>query len=449
MEAILLSQLMNGIGQVSKDCTVSSVVFDSRKVEENSVFLAIKGEKANGEDFAQQCIEKGACMVLTENLIPNVADDMQCVVTNILDASIKMGANFRKLYNNIKVIGVTGSVGKTSTKDFIYTALSPFAKTVRSLGNHNNELGMPQTIYTFTQQDRYAILEMGMSNFNDVHKLSTAAKPDYAVITCIGVSHIEQMKTQENILKAKLEICDGMGENGVLVLNGDDRYLRSAKIDNPKNIVYFAIDNKDAQIVAQNIVQSGFSTSFDIEDKKNGIVKCVIPAVGRHNVLNALSAYALVTAMGYDPVKTAENLANFVPSGMRQKVVKTDGITYIEDCYNASPDSMRAAICTLSSLKKTRAIAVLGDMLELGEKSDCMHYEVGEFAKGKNIDMLWCFGRQAQHICRGFGDGAMHFQSKEQLSEYAKNNLKEQDVVIFKASRGMAFEEIIQMVYEK
>ena len=445
MEQVYLSQLLKNITQPENDCVVSSVVVDSRKVEKNSVFLAIKGEKVNGEDYAAKAVKAGACFVLTENYIADVPKNMQHTVENILDASIQLGANFRQLYD-IDVIGVTGSVGKTSTKDFVWTALSPFAPTVRSLGNHNNEIGMPQTIFGFTKDDRFAILEMGMDDLGDVHKLSVAAKPKYAVISCIGVSHLEKLKTQENILKAKLEICDGMPQDGVLVLNGDDKFLSKAAITNPKNVKYFAVENQSADVVAKEISQNGLTTSFTICDRVHGEINCTIPAVGVHNVMNALSAYTIVTLMGFDPHKTAENLKSYVPSGMRGKVVAKDEMIFIEDCYNAAPDSMRAAVNTVCSIAKGRKICVFGDMLELGSDSHEMHRAVGKYAKEQGVDIMLCFGSEAKYICEGYGD-AMLFDSKEKLAQHLKSVLQKDDAVIFKASRGMAFEEIINKVY--
>ena len=445
MEKVYLSQILNGVAIPMEDCIVTDVVVDSRKVIKDSVFLAIKGERVNGQDYAAKAIEAGACYVLTENMIEDIPAHKQAIVPDILDASIALGGNFRDLFD-LEVIGVTGSVGKTSTKDFVWTALSPFAKTVRSLGNHNNEIGMPQTIFGFRHDDKYAILEMGMDDLGDVHKLSCAAKPKYAVISCIGVSHLEKLGSQENILKAKLEMCDGMDKDGVLVLNGDDKFLSKAKISNPLNVKYFAVENRDADVTAKDIVQEGMYTHFTICDKIHGEVKCTIPVVGIHNVMNALSAYTVVTAMGFDPHKTAENLREYVPSGMRGKVVEKDGVTFIEDCYNASPDSMRAAVNTVVSLAKGRKICVFGDMLELGADSAAMHRAVGEYAKKKGVDIMLCFGTEAEHICKGFGN-ALHFATKEELAQHLRKIVAEGDGVIFKASRGMAFEEIIEKVY--
>ena len=447
MDAILLSQLVKGFAEPKNDCYINLVTSDSRQVEENSVFLAIKGERVNGENYAKGAVEKGARFVITENYINDIPEEMQVVVPNVLDASIKMGANVRDRYD-IDIIGVTGSMGKTTTKDFIYAAISPFANTVKTNGNQNNELGMPNTIYRFTKDDKYAVLEMGMEALGDVHKLSTAAKPKAAVITCIGISHLERLKTRENILKAKLEICDGMDENGILVLNGDDDYLPFAKIEKVKNIYYFAINNKNADVIAENIKQVGRNTYFTIVDKINGNIDAMIPTVGTHNVMNAISAYTVATRMGLDANKVAENLAGYEVSGQRQKFVEKDGIIFVEDCYNAAPDSMKAAIDTLKSISTGRTIAVLGDMFELGDDSEKLHYSVGEYAKEKGIDCMWTYGERAKDICRGFGNGALNFNSKKELGDYIIANIKKGDSIVFKASRSMRFEDIINQVYE-
>jgi len=448
MKAILLSQLVKGIAHPAEDCMITLVTSDSRTVTENSVFLAIRGERVNGENYAASAVEKGAKLVITENHIDTIPDEMQAVVPNILDASIQMGANVRDTFD-IDVIGVTGSMGKTTTKDFIYAAVSPFAPTVKSKGNQNNELGMPNTIYTFTDRDRFAVLEMGMEALGDIHKLTLAARPKAAVITCIGISHLERLKTRENILKAKLEMCDGMPADGVLVLNGDDDYLPYAKIDNPHNVVYFAIENQSADVVAKDIKQVGRNTYFTISDRKYGEIPCKIPTVGDHNVRNALSAYAVVTRLGFDPVKVSENLAGYTVSGMRQNFVEKDGILFIEDCYNAAPDSMKASIDALKSVAQGRTIAVLGDMLELGADEEALHKGIGEYAREKGVDFVWTFGKRATFICEGYGEGALNFEDKKRLGEHIIANIQPGDTIVFKASRSMRFEEIINQVYEK
>ncbi len=448
MRKILLSTLMQGIKTIENDCYINQVTTDSRTAGDNSVFLAIRGERVNGEKYAASAVEKGCKMVITENYIDDVAADMQAVVPNILDASIKLGENVRNTFS-IDVIGVTGSMGKTTTKDFIYAALSPFAPTVRSEGNRNNELGMPKTIYGFTENDKFAVLEMGMEALGDVHKLSMAARPKAAVITCIGISHLERLKTRENILKAKLEMADGMPQDGVLVLNGDDDYLPYAEINHPANVVYFAINNKNADVVAKDIKQVKTKTYFTIIDNIHGEIPAVIPTVGEHNVRNALSAYTVATRLGFDRHKVSENLHSYRPSGMRQNFVEKNGIMFIEDCYNAAPDSMKAALDTAKSVcdPQGRTIAVLGDMLELGEEEKALHYSVGAHAKETGIDFVWTWGELVKSLCEGYGEGALNFETKDELARYIAANIKEGDTIVFKASHSRRFEDIIRQVY--
>ncbi len=446
MEEILLSKLTKGFFVPKNDCKINFVTQDSRQIVKNSIFLAIQGERVNGEDYAKTALENGAQLVISENDIKDIDKDKLCIVENVLDANILMAQNYIENYD-VKIIAITGSVGKTTTKDFIFSAVSPFEKTIKSVGNNNNELGLPKTVYNLTQEDKIAVLEMGMTQLNDISKLSLATKPFVSVITNIGISHIEHLKTQENILKAKLEITHGMDKEGILILNKDDELLKKANIEDVKNIFYYAVKDTSADVYAKDIKTDNLTTSFTIVDKE-GQYPCIIPTVGEHNVLNSLCAYLVGKSLGYDKYKVIENLKSYTASGMRQKIVNKNDIIFIEDCYNASPESMKAGLSTLTTIAKNRTIAVLGDMLELGEKSDELHYEIGQFAKNKNVDILLCFGQSAKFIKEGYGINARHFDKKEDLAEYLSEIIKENDTIIFKASRGMAFEDIINIVYK-
>ena len=446
MEKILLSKITNGICKIENDCYITSVVSDSRQVEENSIFLAIIGERVNGEDYAKIALEKGAKLIVSEHDIKDIPKENLCVVESVLDTNILMAKNYREIFDT-QVIAVTGRVGKTTTKDFIYCAVSPFKNTVKSLGNNNNELGLPKTVYNFTGKEEMAVLEMGMADFNDVHKLSVATSPICGVITNIGVSHLQTMKTQENILKAKLEICDGISEDGFLVLNKDDKFLKEAKIEKPKNVFYYAIEDETADVTASDIVIDELSTKFILNDGDLKL-KVILPTIGNHNVLNALAAYLIATKLGFDKEKVAKSFGNYTPSGMRQNITTKNDIIYIEDCYNASPDSMKASLKSLKAIAKKRSIAVLGDMLELGDDSNKMHCEIGEFANKVGIDFMLCFGEEIKHTAKGFNKDAKHFNTKQELCDYLISILKKDDTVLFKASNGMKFDEIIKIVYE-
>ncbi len=447
MEKILLSKITDGFFKPENDLYINKVTSDSREAEKESVFLAIKGERVNGENFAKSAILKGVELVISENDIKDIPKEKLAIVNSVLDTNILMAKNYIQNFD-IKKIAVTGSVGKTTTKDFIFAAISPFLKTIKTEGNNNNELGLPKTVYKISNDDKMIVLEMGMSALNDISKLSLAVRPDVSVITNIGISHIEHLKTRENILKAKMEICDGMNEGGILILNKDDEFLCLVKPEIPKNIYYYSIKDKTADVYAKDIKINNLSTNFTIVDKINGEFCAEIPVIGEHNVLNALCAYLVGVKLGFNSELVIKNLKDYKISGMRQNIVKKSDIIFIEDCYNASPDSMKASINTLIDIKKTRAIAVLGDMLELGENSNKLHKEVGEYAKEKGVDILLTFGNEAEFIKNGFGEGALSFKSKDELSLYLIDILNKDDAVIFKASRGMAFEEIIYKVYE-
>ena len=446
MEPISLKKLLMGIVPTEVETPVTAVVTDSRKVAPGSLFVAIRGERVDGHDFAQGALSDGAVAVLAEHPITGVPEEKVFVVENVRDALIKMAGNYRSEYRPL-VAGITGSVGKTTTKEFCAAVFSAFGETLKTEGNQNNEIGMPATLFRLTDTTRYAVVEMGMDHSGDLHKLTLAARPDAAVITRIGVSHIENLGSQEKILEAKMEICDGLPEDGLLVVNGDDSRL--AAVVPPRHIrkVQFGIDSRFAQVTACDIISSAEGERFVIRDKINGDFKAQIPAVGRHNIYNALAAYTLATRLGLDPARCAQALARYQTTGMRQRVIEADGVRLVEDCYNANPDSMRAALEALSTLSAGgRRVAVLGDMLELGEISRAAHLEVGALA-ARGTDCLITFGEGGALIAQGAKEAGLnqvhHCSSKQEAAALLREYCRGGDTVLFKASRGMAFEEIL------
>ena len=350
MQPVLSSVLLRGLGALAGDPEIASVVTDSREAGPGSLFVCIRGERVDGHDYALRALEAGAA-------------------------------------------GVTGSVGKTTTKEFCYAVFSAFGKTLRTQGNQNNEIGMPNTLFRLDKSVEYAVVEMGMQGLGEIRKLTLAAKPAGAVITCIGRSHLEQLGTRENILRAKLEICEGLPQGAPLVVNGDDDYLPGAAVRPDLEKVLFAVENPDADVRALDIVSGAEGTRFTIADKAHGSLPAYIPAMGLHNVRNALSAYALATRLGLAPAAAAAALANYQTTGHRQHVVEHGGVTVIEDCYNANPDSMRAALLTLKEYPvRGRRVAVLGDMFELGAITRQAHAEVGALAARCGVDLLLTVG---------------------------------------------------------
>ncbi len=448
---VKLELLLKGIASSPYgDETVTEVVTDSRKAGPGKVFVAIVGENFDGNDFASSALEKGAvCAVVSADK----EGDRFVRVENTLDAYAAMARNYRDLFSPVAV-GITGSVGKTTTKEMTAAVLSAFGKTLKNEGNRNNEVGMPETVFRLDGSYEYAVLEMGMSALGEISRLSRCGRPQAAIITCIGVSHIENLGSRENILRAKLEIRDGMPDDGLLVLNGDDDMLMSALPYIKQQTVLFGTVNRDCDVFAEDVNCEGFSSEFTIVDKEHGRFRCVIPCSGMHSVMDALSAYALGTRLGLDPARCAAALADYVPSGMRQRFRECGGVTVIEDCYNANPDSMRASLRTLADLPCTgKRIAVLGDMLELGSVSDASHVKAGEQAAGYGIDVLLCYGeemRLAAEAAAGAGlRCSRHFESKPELAELLVKTAVPGDLVLVKGSRGMELEDILEIFYRE
>jgi UDP-N-acetylmuramoyl-tripeptide--D-alanyl-D-alanine ligase len=430
------------------DTEIDNVSIDSRAVNTTSLFVAIKGERFDAHDFAKQVEESGAAAMVCHREV-----DVSIPVIYVEDtkkAFIDIARNYRQSIKNLTVIGLTGSVGKTTTKEMTYLVASKKFNAIKTQGNLNNDIGLPRTLFTLDDSYNGAVIEMGMSAFGEISLLSKTCLPDIGIITNIGVSHIEHLGSRDGILKAKLEILDGMKKGSTLILNYDNDKLQTVKTAD-YNIVSFGIDNKEANVIAQNITEKDGKTSFDVlSDGKTQSV--TIPTIGIHNVYDALAAYCVGLEIGLETSVIAEALGEYVPSGMRQRINKVNGVTVIEDCYNASPDSQRAAINALMSIEGDRKIAVLGDMLELGDYSATAHTEIGEYAAAKKVDLLYTYGEESKNIAAAAesnGVKVFAFTDKEALFEALRREIKPSDVVLFKASRGMKLEEVINKLYEE
>ncbi len=456
MERIRLKNLTCGIGNLADNIAAeyaNGVVVDSRSVEKGYVFVAIKGENVDGHDYADKAIAAGAVAVIVERELSTIPKERQLLTDNCLDAMITMGQNYRNFYS-AKLIGVTGSVGKTTTKEFVHCVLSAFGKTLKNEGNRNNEIGLPETLFKLDDSYDYGVLEMGMSDKGDISKLTNAVKPLVGIITNIGYAHIEQLKTRENIKDAKLEIVGGIPDGGTLIINVDNDML--CKVEPPDNInlITVAIDNESADIIAQDISANDYDTEFTIVNKRTAEqFSARIPALGKHNVYNALSAYAAAYGLGLNGDTAVAALKNYQSCGMRQRIVPQSGFVVIEDCYNANPDSMRAAIDTLASIPDvSHRIAVLGDMLELGEISEDAHRDIGAYLAQKNIDAVVTYGEMAKYIAleaqQTIPDTA-HTNDRLVAMDYLNDYFKENCAVMFKASRGMQLEEIMELFYKQ
>ncbi len=439
MKSMKLFSILKAVGGIChdfSDCEITQITTDSRNIPENSLFLALKGENFDGNKFVEDSFSKGALACIASKNADLPSHKNLILVDDTAKALLDLANYYRSLFS-VKIVSITGSVGKTTTKEMVASVLEEEFVTLKTQGNLNNTIGLPKTLFELNDNTQAAVLEMGMSELNEISQMSLCAQAHIGVITTIGTSHLETLKTRENILKAKMEITHGLRYNSPLIINVDNDLLSTVKTTQ-HHLITYGIYNKKAQIRAVNITSNGFETEFDIITKKASL-HAKIPCVGEHNVLNALCAYAVGKSFLMDDEKILKGLCNYTPSGMRQRIRKVGEITVVEDCYNASPDSMNAAIKTLSTFSsKGKKIAVLGDMLELGTISKEAHIKVGELCKEYKIDELLTFGEMAKFM------NGKHFDSKHQLADYLKKITEDGDVVWFKASRGMKFEEIIE-----
>ena len=451
MKELTLKQIADWCGgKVSarfEHLRVSRMQSDSRKVRSGDLFVALKGAKADGHDFAETAINHGAVAALVSRPISEKLPSIE--VEDTLRAYGEIAAGYRKL-TGVKVVGITGSVGKTTTKEMTASVLEAAYHTAKTEGNHNNNLGLPMTIMDMPEDTEVAVLEMGMNHSGEMEYLSSIARPDLAIITNIGTMHIEHLGTREGILQAKLEIMRGMPDDGAGVFNGDEPLLWNIRAIGKHKKYYYGIENHACDVTATDIVElddgvrfvvHGFGQQFEL----------FVPMLGRHAVYNALAATTVGLLLGVKPEQIQARFSSFHNTGMRQKIYVKNGVTIIEDCYNAGPESTEAALDVLAGIKTDgRRIAVLGDMLELGNRSAAEHYRIGRLAVGK-ADLLLTYGEHSVRTLTGAITGGMnpkntdHFDTHEDMAHMLKMRVSEGDVVLFKGSRGMRMEKVLQL----
>ena len=448
MERLKLSEIAGMLGaKCPADAEINDISTDTRTIDKGSLFIAIKGDRFDAHDFVGKAVESGAAAAVTERQV----EDFPCIVVeSTRKALLDIAAFYRSRFSPV-LVGVTGSVGKTTTKEMIALVLSEKYKTLKTQGNFNNEIGLPKTLFGLDSSYEAAVIEMGMSHFGEIDRLSKTAKPTVGVITNIGFSHIENLGSQEGILKAKLEILEGMPEDAPLVVNGDDKLLAPLKDALERPVYTYGIENDGSDFQVVNIREENGGSFFEIAFD-GSLTKIELPCIGRHNIMNAAAAFCIGILNGLTPEEIAAALKKYKPDGMRQNIVKKGEQTVIIDCYNASPDSMRASLSVLSDIEGSgRRIAVLGDMLELGEASCKLHTMVGEMAAGSKADKIFCFGGDAEYIAKKaseLGKDTFFTADKEELTEKIREYIKAGDIILFKASRGMKLEEVIERLYK-
>lgn len=447
MQPIPANELLAGLA-LAEPVTIQAVVTDSRKVVPGCVFVCFPGERVDGHTFAAGAYQNGAAYIIANHPVEGVPAERTVVVPDSALAMIRMASNYRILFSP-RIIGVTGSVGKTTTKEFCYAVLSAFGNALKTEGNQNNDIGVPNTLFRLAPETEYAVVEMGMDHAGEIERLTRCVRPSAGIITMIGVSHLENLGTRENILKAKMEICAGLPDGAPLVLNADNDLLPTAQVPARLRAVWFGIE-KDADVRAENIVTGAQGTSFTIVDRENGSFQVSIPTAGLHTVYDALSAYAAATRLGLDPARCAAALSNYQTTGMRQHIVEKGGVTVIEDCYNASPDSMKAAISVLKALPNARKIALLGDMLELGDASEEGHRHTGEWVAEAGIDVLIAYGPRSgamAEAAKAQGVTTVHCQNEQEVLQCLRQFVQPGDALLAKASHAMKLEELLQDYY--
>lgn len=420
------------------------VVLDSRLLQENYVFIATKGEKVDGHKFIPSVFEKGAMAVICEDVPEDLTGP--CIQVKDSFVALKKLAAFYRQQLDLKVIGITGSVGKTSTKEFVAGVLSARYRVWKTQGNFNNEVGLPLTVLQLRDEHEIAVLEMGISDFGEMHRLSEIARPDICILTNIGQCHLEFLGDRNGVLRAKTEIFDFMNPEGTIFVNGDDDKLITLKDKWQEKLVTFG-RNQTNDVFAANEVSKGLLGSLaDIQGKVN-ISEVQVPLPGEHMVLNALAASAVADMLGLSTEEIKAGMRKVQSVSGRSNIIPLQDFVLIDDCYNANPVSMKAAVDLLQSANG-RKIAVLGDMFELGEEEEKLHFEVGEYTKGK-VDILICVGDLAKYIYEGAMENKeedtllLYLKEKEELYLHLEHIIMPQDTILLKASHGMGFADLV------
>lgn len=445
---------------------VTGVAIDSRKIEDGFLFIPIKGARVDGHDFIPQVMEKGALCTLSERVLPNACHPY--ILVDSCEQAMKEIAQHYRTSLDIKVVGITGSVGKTSTKEMIASVLSQKYNVLKTAGNFNNEIGLPLTIFNIREEHEVAVLEMGINHFGEMHRLTRMAQPDVCVITNIGLCHLEYLGDRDGILKAKTEMFDYMQPNAKIILNGDDDKLITVgevKGSLPK---FFGLSTEHDAFATDihSLSLKGTRCTLHLGDNN---LETTIPIPGEHMVYNALAGALVGQELGLTPDEIKAGIEALIPVSGRNNLIETESLLIIDDCYNANPVSMKASLDVLATAD-TRKVAIMGDMYELGTDEKELLAECGRHAAEKQIDVVICIGQLAKYMAEGASqvvnaismaadsaaqqEGASskhmtqsvvyHFNTKADFFNEADTLLKKGDTILVKASHGMEFPEIVE-----
>ncbi|SFJ00761.1 UDP-N-acetylmuramoyl-tripeptide--D-alanyl-D-alanine ligase [Terrisporobacter glycolicus] len=437
------------VSKCSEETLVNDIVIDSRKASKENAFVAIVGENLDGHDFINLAINQG-CKTIIKNKDNNVdIENKEINVIEVNNTEVAFGY-IARLYKNkfeIPFIAVTGSVGKTTTRDMVYSTISAKYNSLKNVGNLNNQFGVPLTLFNLNKEHECAVIEMGMSGFNEIEYLVNIVNPQIGIISNIGYSHVEHLGSRDGIFKAKMEITTNFDENSLLIVNGDDDCLKTLK---DKHLVYklktFGFE-KDNDIYCESFEMDEDNINFIavIDGKRE---EFFIPTVGKHNIYNAMAAILVGINLNMTLEEIKDGLKNFQCTKNRLDIIKSNNLTIIDSVYNASIDSMTAALNILGRYK-SRRVAILGDMFEMGEFAEFGHRQVGKSALN-NVDILISIGKDSEFIVKELKENNMnpdnlyHFETKEEAIEKLDDIIKENDTILVKASRGMHLEKVVE-----
>ena len=452
LEALPQAKLLKHQGE-----KFGNITTDTRKIAPGALFVALKGERFNGEDFAAKAVEMGAAGVLVSSAYAGSVDLPATIIQAAGDTQLayQQLAGFWRQKFQIPVIAITGSNGKTTTKDMTASVLSAKFPVLKTQANFNNEIGLPYTLLQLNEMHQAAVVEIGMRGLHQISALAPFAAPSIGIVTNVGETHIELLGSIENIARAKSELVEAIPAGGTVILNNDNPYTAAMKDKAAEGVrvITFGIDN-ESDIKADDLASNGNSTPFKCRLGREGqVCQLTIPMLGRHNVANALAAVAAGYCLGLGCEEIARGLSELHMTGMRFECRQMGEYNIINDAYNASPMSMKAALETLQELtaaKHKRAIAVLGDMLELGHVAVSAHRRVGQQAAEAGVACLVALGDMGREIAAGAKEAGMKqvfaCDTHQQAAEQLKKLLEPGDTILFKGSRGMAMEKIIDLI---
>lgn len=428
------------MGENFNNREIGRVVIDSRAVMPGDLFAAYKGEKVDGHDYIAAALEKGAALCLVERLPEGVTGSV-LLVPDVQQALERLCTAYRESLG-LPVVGITGSVGKTTAKEMVWSVLSQKMNVLKTEGNLNNQIGVPMTLSRITPQHQAAVVEMGISAPEEMTELARMVRPTVAVFTVIGHAHLEFLHDLEGVFRAKTEMLALMPEDGTVIVNGDDPWLRT--IECRQRLIRCGL-GEDCQVRAENIqlLPEGRTRCDIVYGEKR--IHADIPAYGRHMVYAAMEAAAVGFTLGLNQEEIERGIAGYQVVGRRGAVTVTEKITLVDDCYNANPDSMR---CAMDSMKDMpgRHVAILADMLEMGSGGEQMHRELGRYAVDSGITLVLCCGQLGREIAEGAGSRGRWFESRQALANALPELLEKGDTVLVKASRGMHLEEISELL---